>query len=178
MPLPLIHKILICIVIDSTVTGQGSLEVVRAKHCWNRYPACLGAVLCAPVWCRMELCQVELCPGKRIRLLCLLIPMSHFSKLGKVLDQLRRHRGSFLKPVKTSATPMDSWLITGVHTQEWAQETSACAARIFTSLLLFFLLVIPHATWWENCSWRCCKFLPSLVNWLAKALTLLLHCQA
>lgn len=143
VPLRLIHKILICIVIDSTVTGQGSLEVVRAKHCWSHYPACLGAVLCAPVWCRMELCQVELCPGKRIRLLCLLIPMSHFSKLGKVLDQLRRHRGSFLKPVKTSATPMDSWLIMGVRTQEWAQETSACAARIFTSLLLFFLLVIP-----------------------------------
>lgn len=92
--------------------------------------------------CKMELYQVELCPGKKIRLLCLLIPMSHFLKLGEVLDQLKSHRGSF-KPVKTSATPMDSWLIMGVHTQEWALETSACAARIFTSLLLFFLLVIP-----------------------------------
>lgn len=92
--------------------------------------------------CKMELYQVELCPGKKIRLLCLLIPMSHFLKLGEVLDQLKSHRGSF-KPVKTSATPMDSWLIMGVHTQEWALETSACAARIFTSLLPFFLLVIP-----------------------------------
>lgn len=87
----------------------------------------------------MELCRVELCAGN-VKLLCLLIPVSQ--SFLKTWSSTRSTWGTKAAFLNLSRPHLPSWLITGIHTQKWARETSACAARLCTSLLLFFLLVI------------------------------------
>lgn len=121
----------------------------------------------------MELCQVELCPGKRHVSCCafLFLWVSHFSKLGQVLDQLKRHKGSFLNLLRPQLTPWTpGWPRVSIL-RNGLRDLSLCSQALPSSSALLPFGHSSHAEQWENCSWWCYKFLPSLVNWLARALT-------